>query len=117
MLKSNLMETEVWSIEQGVQFLSENLHSPSLSAEEYRYIFDELAARFLKAEFGISDIDSISEKMYNDLYHKLVQIEVQETELDESEDGDGYSYRGQLASAIVTEMGENFREAKYGETS
>jgi len=63
----------------------------------------EECVKFLKEEFDIDDVNSLSDEAYMELSEKLVGIECDPSEY--SEDGECYSYRGQLASAIITEMG------------
>jgi len=66
----------------------------------------EECVQFLEENFDVDDVNALSDKAYRELYEELAGIECDPAEY--SEDGD-YSYRGQLASAIITEMGASFR--------
>ena len=86
--------------------------------------------QFLKKEFDISDINDISAEALDNLYDKLGDIECDENEYTECNKNECaecderdfkdpkkesctiYSYRGQLASAIITEIGYWYRESK-----
>jgi hypothetical protein len=93
-------------IQEGMKFLLDNYTNDSFSSEEYRALFLKLAAQFLKEEFGIDDLASISDEEYKSLYQKLVHIEIEEMDKDETEDSSEYSARGEMATSLVTEMGE-----------
>lgn len=95
------------SIEKGMQFLNENFDT--LSDEGYRKLYLKLVNQFLKEEFDVEDVNALSEKAQMELYEKLISIEIEESDKEESDkDEEDYSARGQLASAIIAEMGTSF---------
>ena len=97
MEKINQDNFSIKSIDDGVQFLNENFDT--LSNEDYREIYEALAVRFIKEEFGVDihDINSLSSADHNELYEKLLSIEVSEG---------NSTPRGIMASSLVTEMEE-----------
>ena len=57
---------------------------------------------FLKAEFGIDDVDSLDDEVFDEIYEKLCDIEIDEfVDSDESE-------RGDTAVEIMDYMAEQY---------
>ena len=96
------------SIEEGARYLHDNY--TTLSDEEYRKLYENLVARFLKEEFNIDSINSLSNEECDILFEKLLSIEINDSigdiGRDESAEIAGESYRGLLASSIITEFKE-----------
>ena len=97
------------TIEEGFKILDESYFDDSVSKEDYRAIYRKLAAQFLKDEFGIEDINSLSKKARSELFDKLVTIECEDplVPYDEENDRDViYPARWHIATSLVTEMGD-----------
>lgn len=65
-------------------------------------------AKFLKEEYGVDDVNALSDAAYNELYDKLCDIEVDET--CKAIDSEILSDLGMMAEGLVTYMGNQFIE-------
>ena len=64
---------------------------------------------FLKNEFGINDIDSLSDNMFDEIYEKLCDIEVKEFMNSDN------SIRGDIAVEIIDYMADQFDDENIEE--